>query len=63
MTAFGILHPAWALGVHWGTFELGEEGVNDAPKRLAASLAGHAIAPDRFRTLEAGQSWDVPVSR
>lgn len=62
VTAFGILHPAWALGVHWGTFELGEEAVNDAPKRLVTSLASHAIAADRFRTLEAGQAWDVPVA-
>lgn len=59
--AFGILHPAWALGVHWGTFELGEEAVDDAPKRLAASLTHHDIAPDRFRTLDAGQSWEIPA--
>lgn len=59
--AFGILHPGWALGVHWGTFELGEEGVDDAPRRLAAALSRQGIAADRFRTLEPGQAWEVPV--
>lgn len=60
VTAFEILHPGWALGVHWGTFELGEESVDDAPRRLAASLTHHAIATNRFRTLDAGQSWEIP---
>jgi L-ascorbate metabolism protein UlaG (beta-lactamase superfamily) len=60
VTAFGQLGAGYALGVHWGTFELGSEPIDDAPKRLAIALAAGHIDADRFRTLDAGESWMVP---
>jgi L-ascorbate metabolism protein UlaG (beta-lactamase superfamily) len=60
VTAFQQLGAAYALGVHWGTFELGTEPINDPPKRLGETLAAGGIDPDRFRTLDAGQSWMIP---
>lgn len=59
--AFGQLHAAYALGVHWGTFELTPEAINEPPQHLAKALAAAHIAPDRFRVTEAGQPWDIPA--
>jgi L-ascorbate metabolism protein UlaG (beta-lactamase superfamily) len=61
VTAFEQLRASYALGVHWGTFELGPEPIGDAPIRLRSSLQAQHVDPGRFRTLDAGQSWDVPA--
>jgi L-ascorbate metabolism protein UlaG (beta-lactamase superfamily) len=49
-----------ALAVHWGTFKLSSEGINDPPDLLRKTLAERHIASDRFRAMEAGVNWDVP---
>jgi L-ascorbate metabolism protein UlaG (beta-lactamase superfamily) len=49
-----------ALGVHWGTFQLTFEGMDDPPRRLRAALARRGIAAERFVTTEVGQSFRVP---
>lgn len=61
VAAFGLLRAAYALGVHWGTFELTNEAIDDPPKLLAATLARDHLSAARFRTLEAGGGWDVPA--
>ena len=60
---FGKLRAHYALAVHWGTFKLSSEGINDPPALLRKTLAGHHIAPDRFRAMEVGVNWDVPALR
>ncbi|UIJ44186.1 MBL fold metallo-hydrolase [Sphingomonas cannabina] len=60
VTAFRQTGAPYALGVHWGTFELGEEPIDGPPARLRETLMKQRLDPGRFRTLEAGQSWDVP---
>ncbi len=57
---FQGLNPVRALGVHWGTFQLAFEGIDDPPRDLAAALARAGIAPDRFVTTEVGRSFTVP---
>lgn len=52
-----------AVGHHWGTFQLTNEGIEAPPAALADALAQKAIDPARFRTLRPGESWDVPVPR
>lgn len=50
-----------ALGIHWGTFRLTDEG-QDAPRtalREALALAG--VAPSRFLALHPGEVWQVPA--
>ena len=61
VTAFGQVRAAYALGVHWGTFELTGEGIDQPREGLRAALATGHIDPARFRTLEAGGSWDIPA--
>ena len=61
VTAFQQLRAAYALGVHWGTFELTSEPIDGPPRLLAQTLAERRLPPDRFRVLEAGQAWDIPT--
>lgn len=59
VTAFQQLGAAWALGVHWGTFELTSEGIDQPRELLRATLAERRIAADRFRATEAGATWTI----
>jgi L-ascorbate metabolism protein UlaG (beta-lactamase superfamily) len=61
VAAFKRLKAAYAIGVHWGTFQLSSEGVDEPARLLAATLATQRIAPDRFRTTEVGVNWEVPA--
>ncbi|WP_156680528.1 MBL fold metallo-hydrolase [Sphingomonas profundi] len=49
-----------ALAIHWGTFQLADEGLNEAPLLLADTLRRRSIPAGRFRALEPGVAWDVP---
>jgi len=53
----GALH---ALAVHWGTFKLSSEAINDPPDLLRKTLMERRIAADRFRAMEVGVGWEVP---
>jgi L-ascorbate metabolism protein UlaG (beta-lactamase superfamily) len=55
--AFAILEPTQALGHHWGTFRLTNEGIEEPIIELAAALAGEGIATGRFRALRPGEVW------
>ena len=57
---FGKLKARTALGMHWGTFQLTFEAIDDPPRRLARALKARGIAPDRFVTTEVGRSCRVP---
>lgn len=57
---FEKLKPTAALAIHWGTFQLTFEAIDDPPKRLAAARKARRIAADRFRATEVGQSFRVP---
>ncbi len=56
---FQRLHAANALAIHWGTFQLASEGVNEAPQLLARTLRARGIPAGRFRAPEPGVAWDV----
>ena len=57
---FEALNPQRALGIHWGTFQLTFEPINDPPQRLERAKAARGVAADRFIVTEAGRSFDVP---
>ena len=57
---FQRLKAQQALAIHWGTFQLADEGIGEAPALLARTLRARGIAADRFRAPEPGVAWDVP---
>jgi L-ascorbate metabolism protein UlaG (beta-lactamase superfamily) len=50
---------ATAIGIHFGTFSLADDGEADPPERLRRALAGRADA-DRFWTLAEGDGREIP---
>lgn len=46
-----------ALGVHWGTFQLTDEGRSEPKELLLAELARRGMPETRFHALEVGQVW------
>jgi L-ascorbate metabolism protein UlaG (beta-lactamase superfamily) len=60
VAAFQRLASKSALGVHWGTFQLTFEGIDDPPRRLAAALKAAGIPANRFVTTEVGKTFEVP---
>jgi L-ascorbate metabolism protein UlaG (beta-lactamase superfamily) len=48
-----------AVGIHFGTFSLADDGAADPPARLREALAGREDA-DRFWTLDEGEGREIP---
>ena len=57
---FEKLKPGMALGMHWGTFQLTFEAIDDPPRRLAAARRARGIADGSFVTTEVGRTFAVP---
>lgn len=51
----------YAIGHHWGTFRLTNEAITAPVEALAEALKARGIAPERFRPLRPGETWDVPA--
>lgn len=45
-----------SLGIHWGTFEMSDESLDEPPILLQQELAKRGIAPDRFFVLRHGET-------
>jgi hypothetical protein len=60
MDVYLKLGAATGLGVHWGTFQLSFEAIDDPPRRLAALRRRAGPAGAGFVTVEPGGSFDVP---
>ncbi len=50
-----------ALGHHWGTFQLTNEGVDRPPAALKAALAAAGVPEHRFRASRPGEVWTLPL--
>jgi L-ascorbate metabolism protein UlaG (beta-lactamase superfamily) len=46
-----------ALGHHWGTFQLTDEGIERPIEALKAALAQAGLPEERFTPLRPGLSW------
>ena len=53
------LRTRYSLGIHWGTFEMSDEALDEPPIVLQQELAKRGIAPDRFFVLRHGETWRV----
>jgi L-ascorbate metabolism protein UlaG (beta-lactamase superfamily) len=60
---FETLNPVRALGMHWGTFQLTFEGIDDPPRAVAALGRRRGVAPERFVVTEVGRAFSVPPAR
>ena len=49
-----------ALGVHWGTFQLTNEALDEPPKALQRALQAQRVPADRFKVLPIGATWRLP---
>ena len=45
------------LGMHWGTFDLTDEPLDQPPEALAREVADRGLDPARFRSLAVGEIW------
>jgi L-ascorbate metabolism protein UlaG (beta-lactamase superfamily) len=48
-----------ALGHHYGTFQLTDEGIDAPVAALTAARAAAGLAPERFRLLRPGEVWEL----
>ncbi|MET0530728.1 MAG: MBL fold metallo-hydrolase, partial [Microvirga sp.] len=55
--ALRILQAKSALGYHWGTFRLTDEGIDQPVRDLAAALEAEDISAKRFIAMRPGQVW------
>jgi len=46
----------YSVGMHWGTFQLTDEPIDEPPRRLAEALARSGISPERFFVLRIGET-------
>ena len=52
-----LLGASHALGHHWGTFKLTDEGVMRPPEALEIALDAKGIERTRFRAMRPGQAF------
>ncbi|HEX9051369.1 MAG TPA: MBL fold metallo-hydrolase [Anaeromyxobacter sp.] len=62
LQAFEDLGARTFVAMHWGTFKLTDEPLDEPPRRLEAERARRGIAADRVRVLAVGETLDVARS-
>lgn len=53
---FQDVHAKKAIGIHWGTFELTDEPLDEPPRRLAEAVRHAGLPPDAFTVLKFGET-------
>ena len=61
LRAHEILRSSTSVAMHFGTFQLGDDGQDDAPRDLAKALAEAGQPEPRFWVLGFGEGRDVPA--
>ena len=54
---FQDLNAKYAIGIHWGTFKLTLEPMQEPQKKLTEELKGVSLIEREFRTLKHGETW------
>ena len=60
--AFQACGAEFALGHHYGTFQLTDEAIDAPEQALDAARVEAGIEPERFRLLKPGQVWEIEAS-
>lgn len=60
LRAHGELHAAASLGIHYGTFELSDDGQQEPVAELARQRMHLAVSETAFRAAAFGKSYDLP---
>lgn len=55
-----IANAAYAVGHHWGTFQLTDEAIDAPPHALSVALDEAGVARERFPALRPGEIFNVP---
>jgi N-acyl-phosphatidylethanolamine-hydrolysing phospholipase D len=50
-----------SLGIHWGTFQLTDESLDEPPRALAQARQAHGVADDVFFLLAVGETRRLPL--
>ena len=50
------LNARYSVGMHWGTFRLTDERLDEPPRKLAEALAAAGIRPERFFLMKHGET-------
>jgi L-ascorbate metabolism protein UlaG (beta-lactamase superfamily) len=61
--AFEALGARRLFGMHWGTFKLTDEPLDEPPRRLEAERERRALSPERVRVLAIGETVALPRAR
>lgn len=62
LLAFGALDAGAMLPIHWGTFKLTDEPMEEPPRRLRTAWAASQYAPDALWLLAHGETRRIPAS-
>lgn len=49
-----------SVGMHWGTFPMGQERIDQAPRDLATARQAQGVSEESFRVLRIGETLRVP---
>ena len=60
--AFDDLDAKYGVAIHWGTFKLTTEPMDQPPERLLQGLNDKQISSAKFRVLRHGENWYAPFS-
>jgi L-ascorbate metabolism protein UlaG (beta-lactamase superfamily) len=60
VAGMGLAGIQYAVGHHWGTFQLTNEAIEDPLKALDVALAQAGVEAEKFRPLRPGEAVDVP---
>ena len=55
------LHAKRSVGLHWGTFELTDESLDQPPKDLAAAVKAQSLKDDEFTLMAIGETRVLPA--
>ena len=52
-----------SIGMHFGTFQLTDEGIDEPLRALEAAKAAHGVKAEAFRTLDVGETTVLEISK